>query len=99
MELWVARNEGYDEEVLHDRYTHVTGELLIFYDKPELKYDSTENRRKWTNARIMGNPESYMFPEIKEEECIKFTTKSIDEICDELKSLVDKNGKGESMDS
>ena len=31
MKLWVARNEGYEEEVLHDRFEHVSGELFIFY--------------------------------------------------------------------
>ena len=40
MKLWVARNEGYEEEVLHDRFKHVSGELLIFYDTPMLVYES-----------------------------------------------------------
>ena len=29
MKLWIARNEGYEEEVLHDRFKHVSGELFI----------------------------------------------------------------------
>lgn len=91
IKLWIARDEGYDEEFMHDRYTHITGELHLFYDRPELVRDSTDDRIKWTNARVIGNPESYMFPDIKEKECVELTGKTFEELCDEIQSLMVDN--------
>lgn len=74
MKLWVARNEGYEEEeVLHDRFKHVSGELFIFYDTPLLVYDSEKQRKIWTCSREMCEVPSYMFPGIKEGECVVFS--------------------------
>lgn len=65
----------------------VRGNLHIFYDTPELLYVDgvyNENRKndndwyqrsqyyKWQNARLICDIPSYMFPEIKEGECIEF---------------------------
>lgn len=47
LRLWLARNEGKEEEYIHDRYTHIPGELLVCFDKPILKYDPDEHRNKW----------------------------------------------------
>ena len=47
LRLWLARNEGKEEEYVHDRYTHVDGELLVCFDKPIFKYDPDEYRNKW----------------------------------------------------
>lgn len=77
IKLWIARNEGWEEEYLHDRYQHVPGELLICYDRPTLKYDDSLGRQIWKYARIMHEAPSYMFPEIKEKECVEFEGLSV----------------------
>lgn len=72
MRIWIARNEGYYEDELR-----VTGELMVFYDTPILKYDSKKRRRCWTCARVMCQAPSYMFPEIEEEKCVMFLSEDV----------------------
>lgn len=62
--LYVARDDfEYDE---YDEAFTLPGKLHIFYDSPELGLDNSDNTYRWTNARMIGEIPSYMFPDIKE---------------------------------
>lgn len=37
MKLWIARNEGWEEEYLHDRYQHVLFEIIKFKDLSQIQ--------------------------------------------------------------
>lgn len=37
MKLWIARNEGWEEEYLHDRYQHVPFEIIKFKDLSQIQ--------------------------------------------------------------
>ena len=87
LKLWLARNEGKEEEYVHDRYTHVDGELLVCLDKPILKFDPDELRNKWMYSRIMCEAPSYMFPEIDEGTWVEFSYKDLECLIEE------ENGK------
>ena len=87
LKLWLARNEGKEEEYIHDRCTHVPGELLVCFDKPILKHDPDEHRNKWMYSRIMCEAPNYMFPEIEEGTCVEFSYKDLEYLIEE------ENGK------
>ena len=84
LKLWIARNEGYYDD--EDENLRITGELLICYDQPILEYDSDKRRKMWKYSRIMHEAPSYMFPEIEEMTCRVFTTHTIEEIIEIIKT-------------
>lgn len=69
--VWIARDEGIMFE--DDDYPQ-KGKLHVFYDLPILEYDSELHILKWTCARKIGEVPSYMYPSIKEKECIELIT-------------------------
>lgn len=83
--LWIARDEATFEDSNEREYyiehkdeniLNLKGELNIFYDKPLL--DCNENGEHiWTHARKIASLPSYMFPEIKCEQCAVFVPKEI----------------------
>lgn len=82
--LWIARDEAVFEDSNEREYILdykqdcelLYGELNIFYDKPELGRDNNGNN-VWINARKIATIPSYMFPEIKCEQCAAFVPKEI----------------------
>lgn len=67
--IYIARDEG---QTLEDG-TEVRGELHIFYDTPELKYNREKGLWCFENARVICKVPSYMYSEIKEKELAIFT--------------------------
>lgn len=73
--LFIARDDyEYDE---YDESFTAPGKLHIFYDKPELLTMSYPMTYYWGNARMICEIPTYMFPNIKENTCVKFNTKNI----------------------
>lgn len=66
--IYIARDEGI---ILKDDDYPQKGKLHLFYDTPILDYDYELRIFKWTCARMIGEIPSYMYPSIKEKECIK----------------------------
>lgn len=67
--IYIARDEG---QTLEDD-KKLKGELHIFYDTPELKYDFEKRIWCFKNARVICKVPSYMYPNIKEKELAIFT--------------------------
>lgn len=66
MKLWIARNPDYDTMV-DGEWEEREGELCLFYDSPELRYDDEKTRDVFTNARMICQIPSYMYPNITAE--------------------------------
>ena len=50
----------------------VQGDLTLFYDTPQLVYDSNLHIHRLSNARVLGKLPVYMFPNVKEGEYLVF---------------------------
>lgn len=67
IKIWIARDEGeWDEDA------QKIGNLHIFYDSPELLFDGERKILHWSNARMIAQLPSYMYPQIKDKECFVF---------------------------
>lgn len=68
--IWIARDEGlYDSK---DEDTKLVGKLHMFYDSPELLYNSMTNSMNWGNARRICELPSYMYPNVEDCKCIVY---------------------------
>ena len=76
MKIYIARDRATFEDEAQENATRRHPEIEIqyaklhlFYEKPELDWRSG----KWNCAREAAEIKSYMFPEIRCEECMEFT--------------------------
>lgn len=73
--IWIARDVSRwisDDE-------KIQGDLTLFYDTPQLVYDSKLHTHIFSNARVLTKLPVYMFPNVKEGEYLVF------EDCENLK--------------
>lgn len=73
--IWIARDVSRwisDDE-------KIQGDLTLFYDTPQLVYDSKLHTQIFSNARVLAKLPVYMFPNVKEGEYLVF------EDCENLK--------------
>ena len=73
-DLWIARDDfEYDEDG-----NVYTGKLHIFYDEPSLEYDERIHGYRWSDMisrKILDVP-AYMYPNIREKQCVKYIASS-----------------------
>lgn len=66
--IWLARDEAeYDKDFPNKR-----GDIHLFYDMPQLVFDSKKWLFYWGNARKIATIPTYMFPELEEKSCVVF---------------------------
>lgn len=73
--IWIARDVS--RYISDDE--KVQGDLTLFYDTPQLVYDSNLHTQIFSNARVLAKLPVYMFPNVKEGEYLIF------EDCENLK--------------
>lgn len=66
--IWIARDIS--RYISDDE--KVQGDLTLFYDTPQLVYDSNLHTRIFSNARVLTKLPVYMFPNVKEGEYLVF---------------------------
>lgn len=76
MKIYIARDRAvFDDEAAenwarrHPETEIQYGKIHLFYEKPELDHKTG----KWECARKAAEIKTYMFPEIRCEECAEFT--------------------------
>jgi hypothetical protein len=70
MKLWIARTEAnipYDVDCSNDTEKLYYTKLYVLYDKPSGNWNDLLR-----DVRKMCEVPNYMFPEIKEKECVEF---------------------------
>lgn len=67
--IWIARDQNETDE---DGNIIKPGKLHAFYDTPELSVDFDSSIFKWTCARKMFEIPSFMYPNVKEMECVVY---------------------------
>lgn len=73
--IWIARDES---QISEDGYK-IPGNLTAFYDTPQLEYNLDSRTWCYTKARILSKLPSYMYPNVKEKECLVFNSICEDE--------------------
>lgn len=77
MKIWIARDEAdYEDELIHYIERHPEkerefGALHLFYDMPTYERRPLE-KGKWIGGRTAAEIPSYLFPQIRCEECLEF---------------------------
>ena len=66
--IWIARDIS--RYISDDE--KVQGDLTLFYDTPQLVYDSNLHTHIFSNARVLAKLPVYMFPNVKEGEYLVF---------------------------
>lgn len=61
--IYIARDEGSFAD--EDCEIPIKGKLHLFYDTPELRRNDRTNLVEYTNARIICELPSYMYPELE----------------------------------